>query len=87
MAFNPALPQTNAPIESAERRGQLNALKTLIDELPTSAAMQAVLASQTSGSVLSLVPYVTPITDPPTQAQMMAVADKLNELIDLLNRS
>ena len=87
MAFNPALPQTNAPIASAELRDQFNGLKTLIDELPTSNAMHNALVSQTAGSVLSVNPFTTAISDPPTQAEMTALADKLNELIDVLNRS
>ena len=33
MAFNSALPQTNAPIVSAELRGQFNGLKALMDAL------------------------------------------------------
>ncbi len=34
MAFNPALPQTSAPIASAELRDQLNGLKEFFDDRP-----------------------------------------------------
>jgi hypothetical protein len=34
MPFDPNLPQENTLIDAAQMRGQLNGLKTLIDEVP-----------------------------------------------------
>jgi len=76
MAFNPALPQTNTPMSSAEMRGQFNGL----DE--KYAAAIAGCARNTTG-----VEWVdVDISDPPTKLQVEAIRDKINELLDALYR-
>ena len=86
MAFNPALPQTNAPIASAELRAQFTGLKDLIDALPLSDDMTNAIVAITAGSAAEVTRLNMPISNPPTQAQVTAVLDRLNELIDALRR-
>jgi hypothetical protein len=86
MAFGPTLPQTNAPIVSAELRGQFVALKGLIDGLPTSISMANVLSMQTAGSAQDVDLAPMPSSNPPSTADMQAIVNKLNELINALNR-
>jgi len=68
--FNPALPAANSEISSAELRDQFNALKALCDDLATNkiSAPSVTTVSQT-------------ISNPPTQSQVQAIQNKLNELI------
>ena len=87
MAFNPALPQTNTPMASAEMRDQLNALKDLIAALPTSAAMTDAIVAQSAGNA-DIVPLSgLPVSNPPTQAEVTAIAAKLISLIEALQRT
>ena len=87
MAYDPTKPASGAPIVSAELRTQLTGLKALIDAVPASAAMTAVLASSTSGSCLGVAAASTAVSNPPTQLQVQALALKLNELLAALQRS
>ena len=90
MPFDPALPATNSPVSSAELRNQFTGLKSLVDDCPTTNEMQAYVndyvtnnaASNVSG-VDGLPPGFT-VSDPPTQAEVQTVVDKLNELIAAL---
>jgi hypothetical protein len=76
MAFNPTLPQTNAPISSAELREQFVGLKDLIDQG----------VAQCAGFP-DVSPLQIAISNPPTQAQVMAIVDRFNELLDALKRA
>jgi hypothetical protein len=87
MAFDPTLPLNNSPIVSAELRGQFTGLKALIDALPASQAMTDAINSQTAGNTGGMSSLNLPISNPPTQAQVEAIQDHLNALIDLLNRA
>jgi hypothetical protein len=49
MAFNPALPQTNSPIVSAELPDQFNGLKDMIDQRALDADVQDLVFTQTAG--------------------------------------
>ena len=86
MAFNPALPQTNSPNSSAEMRAQLTGLKDLVDALPLSDDMTNAIVAITAGSAAEVTRLNMPISNPPTQAQVTAILDRLNELIDALRR-
>jgi hypothetical protein len=70
MAFNPALPVNGSLISAIELRNQLNALNDYCNQLATSKidAPTVTTLSQT-------------ISNPPTQAQVQAIQNKLNELI------
>jgi hypothetical protein len=100
MAYNPNLPSAHAPIVSQELRDQLNALKALIDaqaaqistlsqqlvSRPTLDDVNAAIAANSAANsdtvfYMQLVP-----SDPPTQSEVQAIIDRLNELITALNR-
>ena len=73
MAYDPTKPATNAPIVSAELRPQFAGLKTLIDA-------RAHRVDDVNGLGMT-------VQMPFDAAQMQAIADKLDELIDALNRA
>ena len=70
---------------SAELRAQFNGLNALIDALPASDPMTDAITSQSAGDTMSITQVNVAISNLPNQAQVVAIQDKLNELIDLLN--
>ena len=85
MAFDPALPQTNAPIVSAELRGQFTGLKDLVDQLPDLPTVNAAIAAN-SAARITVALYDVPMHDPPTFDDIEGMRQKLNELIGALTR-
>ena len=98
MPFDPAKPADHSPLVSAEVRGQLTALKALIDAVPagppgaqgppgevTAAALNASIAgtSSNSNAVGTLGMMAAGFYDP---GQMQAVINRLDELITALRR-
>jgi len=73
MSYDPTLPVANSQISSAELREQLTGLKAMID----SRASMPITVNQ----------LMTSIGDPPTIADVSAILDKLNELIDALKEA
>jgi hypothetical protein len=61
----------HAPIVSGELRGQLQAISGMFDDI--------------RGRLISLTPLGLTVSNPPTQAEVQAIADKLDELINTLN--
>jgi hypothetical protein len=85
MPFDPAKPANNAALNSAEMRGQLTSLHSDIQTRAT----QGDLAGQISGTSANSNGVGTlgmAISDPPTQGEVQAIADKLDELINALRR-
>ncbi len=87
MAFNPALPAANSPIASAELRSQLTGLKDLIDARPDTAAVQNLIATDSAGYPGAVNSLSLTISDPPTQAQVQIIVNKINELLLALQRA
>jgi hypothetical protein len=85
LAFDSTILQINTPIVSAELRAQFNGLNALIDALPASDPMTDAITSQSAGDTMSITQVNVAISNLPNQAQVVAIQDKLNELIDLLN--
>ena len=85
MPFDPTLPAPNSQISSAELRGQLTSLKSLIDALPTSTDVTLAIEAD-SAALINLTQLTQLISNPPTQAQVQAIQNKLNELITALTR-
>ena len=82
MAFDPTLPANNSPIVSAELRNQFNGLKAILDTCPDDAGVEAITAGQCLGvNYLGLT-----VSDPPTQAEVQSIADKLDEILTSLRR-
>ena len=102
MPFDSTKPATGSPKSSAEMREQLTSLKALIDSgVPgpagppgadgevTNAALASALGSallDTSHNCTGVALLPIPPDDPPTRANLLAVIDKLNELITALRR-
>jgi hypothetical protein len=87
MAFNPALPQTNSPIVSAELPDQFNGLKDMIDQRALDADVQDLVFTQTAGFPWLVQPLALTVSAPPTQAEMQAIADRFDQLFAALNRA
>jgi hypothetical protein len=85
MPFDPTLPAVNSQISSAELRGQLTSLKSLIAALPTSTDVTLAIETD-SAALISVATLTQPISNPPTQAQVQAIQNKLNALIATLTR-
>jgi hypothetical protein len=86
MPYDPTLPVDHSPIVAAELRAQFNALNDLIVALPTSDAMFDELDAQAAGACKSVTELNLTVSDPPTQAEVQAIADKLDLLLFYLKR-
>jgi hypothetical protein len=82
MPFDPTLPVNNSLISSSELRSQLNGLNELIDNV------QNQLINEIAGTAVNPAVNVLSqgISNPPTQAQVQAIQNKLNELINAITR-
>ena len=69
--LDPSLPADNSPLSSAEMRGQFLAIAGMLDEI--------------RGRLVSLTPLGLTVSNPPTQAEVQAIADKLDALITTLS--
>ena len=69
--LEPSLPADNALISSGELRGQFQAIEDSFADI--------------RGRFLTLTPLGLTVSNPPTQADVQALADKLDELINTLN--
>jgi hypothetical protein len=80
------LPVNNSLISSSELRNQLTGLKSIIDLNANNAATS--LSTAIAGTAVN--PAVTvlsqTISNPPTQAQVQAIQNKINELITAITR-
>jgi hypothetical protein len=82
MPFDSTLPVNNSLISSSELRNQLNGLKSLIDNVGNDLTNEiATTAVNPAVNVLG-----QSISNPPTQAQVQAIQNKLNELINAITR-
>ena len=91
MAFDSTLPANHAPIVAAELRNQFNALADVcnelsdrIDAVPNNDGMTDRINDLSARNADSVVPLSLSLSSPPTQAQVQAILDKLNELITAL---
>jgi len=90
MSYDPTIPANGSPMASAELRNQFNALKELIDAKPSHDQMlininQAVNDGSSANSN-DVGPLNLTVSDPPTQAEIQGIADKMDELIVALRR-
>ncbi len=70
MPFDPAIPRTNSPIASAELRNQFQAIQDNIDAV--------------RDHLNQVQPLGLTVSNPPTQAEVQAIANKLDELLNYL---
>lgn len=86
MAYDPTLPVNNSQISSSELRNQFTGLKALMDfnaNAATNALNTAINGTAVNPSVTTLSQS---ISNPPTQAQVQAIQNKINELINAITR-
>ena len=85
MPFDPSFPPENAELISAEFREQFNGLQTNIQakayEEDCVGRLMLCAINPTAVEGLSLV-----VSDPPTQAEVQAISNKLDELLAVLKR-
>ena len=86
MPFDPNQPTENTLTDAAQMRDQFNSLKELIDAVPTSDAMWAELDAQAAGACKNVPELNLTVSDPPTQAEVQAIADRLDLLLFNLKR-
>ena len=96
MPFDSTLPVDHSQIIAAELRNQFNALKALIDDLQNQCSnlnnqLQALpdageIESDTSGATLPVAHLNLTVSNPPTQTEMQAISDKLDEMLVYLHR-
>ena len=97
MPFDPAFPPHGAEIKSAEFRAQFNALKEEIDDLPTNAQVNDAVtgaittattnaAANSSANTNSVNLLGFTVSDPPTQSEVQAILEKLNEHLNAARR-
>ena len=98
MPFDPTKPAFGSPDSSAEMRDQLNALKALIDaqaaliaslsaqlaDVPNQIAAAIAATSSNSNGVGNL--GLSIVNNPPQQSDVQPIADKVDELINMLRR-
>jgi len=82
MPFDPTLPVNNSLISSSELRNQLNGLKSSIDNVEVE--LNNAIAGTALNPAVNLLGQS--ISNPPTQAQVQAIQNKLNELINAITR-
>ena len=70
-SFDPDLPRDNSLVDAGELRGQFVGLYSEIEDIRS--------------RLIALTPLGLSVSNPPTQAQVQALADKLDELINTLN--
>jgi hypothetical protein len=86
MPFDPTLPVNNSLVSSSELRNQFTGLKALMD-FNANAATNALEAAINGTAVNPAVNVLgQSISNPPTQAQVQAIQNKLNELINAITR-
>ncbi|MEI6192962.1 MAG: hypothetical protein WCS42_01380 [Verrucomicrobiota bacterium] len=86
MPYNPDLPAANSPSSSAEMRAQLNGLDAKIGDCATQASLNDAINAGAAANCDGVAELNLTVSNPPTQAQMQSLADKVDELIRTLKR-
>jgi hypothetical protein len=86
MAYDPTKPANNSPLSAAEMRTQLAGLMDEIQQRALSVDVGDSIVAQSAGPVLDVDTLSMAVSNPPTQAQVQALANKLDELLTALKR-
>ena len=73
-------------VASSELRNQFTGLKSIIDNNANTASTDLINAINGTAMNPSVVVLSQTISNPPTQAQVQAIQNKLNELINAITR-
>ena len=88
MAYDPTKPVNGSPISSSELRTQLQGLKSICDSKANEDDSLPRIQQNSSGPIAGQVDFLSlGISNPPTQAQVQSIADKIDELITVLKRT
>ena len=86
MAFDSTKPANGSPIVSAELRNQFNSLNDDLQQRALSIDVQDAINVQSSGPVNDVNALALTVSNPPTQAQVQAIANKIDEMLTALKR-
>jgi len=86
MPFDTNWPPDHAELDAGPFRDQFNALNDDISTRVTAADMEAEMFANTAGSLATVAKLNLTVSNPPTQAQMQAIADKIDEIITQAQR-
>jgi hypothetical protein len=86
MPYDPTKPANGSPIVAVELRNQFIALNEEIILRPTFANMTDNIALQSAALPDSVPALGLVISDPPTQAEVQAIVDAYNALLQVLKR-
>lgn len=87
MPYDPTKPADDSLADAAELRHQFASLKTLIDAKVNTDDLVPTINANSSGPTQGQIDYLDlGISNPPTQAEVQAIATKVDELITLLRR-
>lgn len=86
MAFDSTKPANNSPIVAAELRTQFSGLNDLIQDRVVYADLYDGINANAAGPVTGVALLSMSVSNPPTQAQMQAVANKIDEMLTALKR-
>jgi hypothetical protein len=87
MAFDPTLPVNSSQVSSSELRNQFTGHKAIIDNKANAATNALNLAIEGTAQNPSVSVLAHSISNPPTQAQVLAIQNNLNELINSVTRA
>ncbi len=87
MSFDSTKPANGSPVLSVELRNQLNALNDDIQQRALSIDVSDSIIAQSSGPVNSLPPPNFTVSNPPTQAEILAITDYMMQLYVALTRT
>lgn len=82
MPFDPTKPAVSSPLNSAEVRGQLNALNA---DKASHAEVAGAIAG-TANNMNAVGDLSVGLSNPPQQGEVQVIVDKLNELLAALRR-
>ena len=86
MPFDPNFPPDHQALNGAPFREQFQGLKQLIDDLLMTLEFQNRVFELSSGPAIDVSPLELTVSDPPTQAEVQAIADKIDQLLFQLKR-
>ena len=86
MAFDPTKPANNSAIVSAELRTQFSGPNDLIQDRVIYADLYNGINANSAEPVAGMALLSMSVSNPPTQAQMQAIANQMDELITALKR-
>ena len=86
MPYDPSLPVDGSPIVAVELRNQFEGLREMIESLPNSSDVDQAIQGNSGGNCDNVDFLNLTAGNPPTQAQVQAIANKIDELLHALKR-